>query len=64
VADQIAGCVELENRRRRGAALRRRRVRRRMHFARLERAGAMNDPDMILRVDGDADRLTENPLVR
>ena len=64
VADQIAGLIELEHRRRRRAALRGRRIRGRVHFARLERAGAMNDPDVILRVDRDADRLAEDPVVR
>src|SRR5205823_14528013 len=64
MADQRAGRIELENRRRRRTALRRRRVGRRVHFARLERAGAMDDPDVILRVDRDADRLAEDPLVR
>ena len=64
VADQIAGGVELENRRRRRAALRGRRIGRRVHLARLERAGAMDDPDVVLGIDGHADRLAENPFVR
>ena len=33
-------------------------------FAGLERAGAMDDPDVILRVDRHADRLAEHPFVR
>ena len=33
-------------------------------FARLERARAVNDPDMILRVHRDADGLAHQPVVR
>jgi hypothetical protein len=63
MADQIAGGIELEDGRRRSAALRDRRGGRRVDLARFERAGAMDDPDVVARVHGDADGLPENPLV-
>jgi len=62
--DQIARGVELEDGRRWSAALRRRRVGRGVHLARFERARSMDDPDVVARVHGDADRLAENPFVR
>src|SRR5207248_3495126 len=64
VADQVAGGVELENRRRRSAALRGRRRGRGVDLAGLEGSRAMDDPHVILCVDRNADRLTENPFVR
>src|SRR4029078_1269543 len=48
----------------RRADLRVRRRRRGWALRGLERARAMDDPDVLLRVDGHADRLSENPLVR
>ena len=64
VADQVARLIELENRRRRSAALRGGRIGGGMQLARFQRAGPMNDPDMVLRIDGDADGLSQNPVVR
>ena len=63
MADEIAGRVEFENRWCRRAALRGRWSRRRVDFARFERSGAVNDPDVILRVDRDANGLAENPVI-
>jgi hypothetical protein len=64
VADQVSGGIELEDRRRRRAALGGGRIGRRVDLARLERTGAVDDPHVVLRVHRDADRLAENPLVR
>src|SRR5262249_44611964 len=63
VADQVALAVELEHRRRRGAAHRGLRRGGRVLLAGLERAGAMADPDVIARVHRHADRLSEDPVV-
>jgi hypothetical protein len=63
MADQISRRVELEDRRRRRAALRGRRIGGRVHLAGLQRAGAVDDPDVILRVDRNTDCLTKNPLI-
>src|SRR5262249_58406405 len=61
VTEQVARLIELENRRRLLAALAGALVGRR--FDGVERIGAVDDPDVILCVDADADRLTEIPAV-
>ena len=64
VADQIARLIELEHGRRGRAALRdRRRIGVACTSPGFERAGAMNDPDVILRIDRYADRLAEDPMI-
>ena len=64
VRDQRAGRVELENLRRGEAARARPRLERRTLFVGLQRIdAAMHDPDVILRVDGDAGHRAENPRV-
>src|SRR5579871_5338233 len=35
-----------------------------MQLARFERTGAMNDPDMILRIRRNTDRLAHDPVIR
>ena len=64
VAGQIAVAVKLQHRRRRCAALGDPRCGGGVDLARLERSGAVNDPDVIGAVDRDADRLPENPVIR
>ena len=64
---QVAGLIELEDRRRRNAALLRRlRIGRRAHLRPLVQghAAAVDDPDVILRIDRHADRRAEQPVVR
>ncbi len=62
-AHEIARGIEFEHRRRRLAALRRGRIRGRVDLFLLERRAAMNDVDVILRVDADADRVAKQPVV-
>src|SRR5204863_9061828 len=62
--DQIAILVELENGWRRSAALCSGRVGGGVYFSRFERAGSMDDPDVILRIDRYANGLAEDPVVR
>src|SRR5262249_4478771 len=64
MADQVAFKIELEDRVRGRATLGGRRFRSRVQLAGFERAGAVNDPDVILGVDRYADSLSENPMVR
>ena len=64
VADQIAGLIEFENGWRGFAALRDRRITCGVMLARFERPGPVDDPDVILRVDGHANGLTEYPMIR
>ncbi len=64
MADQIACLIELQHRRRGGAALRGLRVGAGMQFARFERSGAMDDPHVILRVYRNTDGLAHDPVVR
>ena len=59
----IAGLIELDDRRRRDAAAHARR-RSAALLAIGQRAGAVHDPDMILRVDIDAADLADDPIVR
>src|SRR5262249_8356575 len=62
---EVAFRIELEHRRRGHAALRLRRIRGGINLLRLERAGAaMNDVDVIVLVDADADDVAEYPVVR
>src|SRR6266581_1509941 len=61
--DQVACFIELENGWGRRAALGARRLRRRAHFLRLERALAMNDPYMVARIRSDSDHTAHHPVV-
>ena len=64
-AHEVALGVELHDRRRRHAALGLRRVGCGVDFLRLERAGAaVDDVDVILGVDADADHVAVHPVVR
>ena len=63
MSDEVAGLIELQHRRRRRAALRDWRIRGGVQFTRFERSGAMNDPDMVLRVHRNADGLAHDPVV-
>jgi hypothetical protein len=60
--DQSAGRVELKNVRRRRAALGF--VAGETGFLILKRAGAVNDPDIILFIDIQADHIADHPVVR
>src|SRR5262245_49232965 len=62
--DQIAVGIELHYRRRRPAAFRLRRIERERFLVVGKRAWALNHPDMILSVYGDAGRLSHDPIVR
>ena len=64
VPDEIALFVELENRRRRHAALRGGRIRGGVIFHSFERSAAVNDPDVILGVDRNADGHAQQPMIR
>src|SRR6185503_2271496 len=64
-AHQVAFLIELEHRRRGQAALGLGRVGEGVNLLRLERAGAaMNDVDVILLVDADADDVAHHPVIR
>ncbi len=63
VAEQIAGLIELENRRRGVAAFAGRRRLARCAFRRVQRVWPMNDPDVVLRINPEPDRLTLIPAV-
>src|SRR5215467_4362136 len=62
--DEITFLIELENRRSRRAALSNLRLRRRMQLTSFERSRAMNNPDVILRINRHADGLTLQPMIR
>jgi hypothetical protein len=64
MAEEISGLIELENRRRGGAALRGGRVGGGVDLARFERPRAVNNPDVVFRVGRDADGCAQNPVVR
>src|SRR5262249_60984750 len=73
VADEIAGFVELENGRGRHTAfslhytratLGTRGIRCAVVFHGFERGLAVDNPDVIVRIHTDADRVAENPVVR
>jgi hypothetical protein len=63
VPDQIALLIELQNGRSGEAAFRRPRILSRVDFLGVERAGAMDDPDMVVGIDRYADRLAQQPVV-
>jgi len=60
---QIALDVELQHRRCRHAALSAWRIQRRIFFGIIERARALDHPDMALPIDGDAADLSHDPVV-
>ena len=64
VADEIARRVELQHRRRAAAARRRRRILIGGPFDRVHAIGPVHDPDVVLPVDTEANRLSEHPVVR
>src|SRR6266550_3260326 len=64
VFQEVAGLIEFKNGRRGHAAIRSRWIRVAVSFLRLERATAMNDPDVVLRVHRYADRHADHPMVR
>ena len=64
-ADEVALLIELEDVRRRNAALTRGRIRHRTDLRDLvERVLPMNDPDVVLGIDRHADDPAEDPVVR
>src|SRR4030088_1730782 len=63
-AQQIAVGIEFQHRWRRDAAFRTRRRQRRALLVVGQRTRPVDQPDMPLRIDGDAADLTENPVVR
>src|SRR5882762_4879416 len=64
VFQEVAGLIEFKNGRRGHAAIRSGWIRVAVGFLRLERATAMNDPDVVLRVHRYADRHADHPMVR
>ena len=60
----VAGLVEHQHRRRRHAAFRARRIERCAFLVVGQRARPLKHPDVVLRVDGDAADLAEDPVVR
>ena len=64
VVKQVARRIELQNRRSRRTTHGHGRIRRGVEFALFERALAMDDPDIILRINGYADRHSDEPMVR
>jgi hypothetical protein len=64
MADQIAFLIEFEHGRGGGAALRNLWTGGGVLFAGLERAAAMDNPDVVVRIDRDADGLAKQPVVR
>jgi len=63
MTDEIAGLVKLKHGRGGGTALRDAGRGGGMQFTDFERAPAMNDPDVILRVDRDANGLAHDPVI-
>ncbi len=63
VPDQVSLLIELQNRRRRRAALRDGWIGGGVLLAGFEGTDAVNDPDMTLQVGRNTDRLAENPVV-
>ena len=63
VPDEIALLIELRNGWSRKAAFRGRRILSRLDFLGVERAGAMDNPDVVVGIDRYADRLAEQPVV-
>ncbi len=64
MAKQVARLIKLQNRRRRAAAHGDGRIRRGVALARFERALAVNDPDVVLRIHGHADGHSHEPMIR
>jgi len=64
VTDQFARLIEFEHWRSGDTALRDGWIAGSVMFPCLQRPGTVNDPDMILGIDGDADGLPENPVIR
>src|SRR5688572_15724915 len=63
-AHDVARLIEHEHGRRRYAATPKRRILCGAELALAERRGALHDPDVVARVDGDAGDLPEQPVVR
>ena len=61
--EQVAVGVELENRRRRVAALGQRRVLRQARLVGVEAAGALDEPDMVVHVHRDPGDFPDQPVV-
>src|SRR5216683_2452354 len=64
MADQISSFIKFENGRRSYAAIRAWRIRVAIFFLEFQRAPAMNDPDVVLGIDGNPDRHSNDPMVR
>src|SRR5262245_35360480 len=65
MTDKIAFGIELEHRRRAGAALAGRRIQLETFLVVAERRGsAMDDPHVIALIDGHANRRSEDPMIR
>jgi hypothetical protein len=64
MADQIPSFIKFENRRRSYAAIRAWGIRVAIFFLKFQRAASMNDPYVVLRIDRDADRHSDDPVVR
>ncbi len=63
MAEEVALFIELENRWRRRATLRRGRRGGGMLFAGFKRSRPMDDPNVILGIHGDADGLPHDPMI-
>src|SRR5215469_8294927 len=64
VTYQIARLVELQHRGRRGATIGGRRILRRIGFHSFQGSRAVNNPDMVLCIDGDPDDISHDPMIR
>src|ERR1041384_398924 len=64
MADEVAGRIELEYRRRGGARFRCLGFHRDVLFLSVERSGTMDDPHVILGIHGDPDCRADHPMVR
>jgi hypothetical protein len=64
VPEEIAGLIEFEHRRSARAAQLRGFLLDALLVVGKRRGAAMDDPDVIVGIDPDADRLTENPVIR
>ena len=63
MADEVAGFVELENRWSGQAAIGSGRIGGGVEFHAFESGSAVDNPDVILGVDGDADDVADDPMV-
>src|SRR5258706_489381 len=61
---QVARRIEFQNRRGCNTTHGQGRIRRSVEFAFLERALAMNDPDVVLSIDRNSDRHPDEPVIR